>query len=126
MFSWRQWIILQIYIPGESRCEIMRKEKPVDLDGLRHFAGQTVDFINKSAVRENFPAQTDNDVSDQIICILKGNRCIPDCFLLTGITGGYIAGVNPFDNGEKSRGKANERIIIQMKKARRVVTPGFC
>ena len=43
----------------KSREEIIIGEEPVDLDGLNYLAGQTVDFVNKSAMNGTILAHTD-------------------------------------------------------------------
>ena len=46
----------------ESRENITIGEEPVDLDGLNYLAGQTVDFVNKCAMKGTMLAHTDGNV----------------------------------------------------------------
>ena len=51
----------------ESAEEIRIQEEPVDLDGLNYLAGQTVDFVNKSAMNGTLLAHTDGNVPNLIV-----------------------------------------------------------
>ena len=85
----------------ESRCEIKMKEEPVDLDGLNYLAGQTVDFINKSAMNGTILAHTDGSVPNLMVHIPKQDEYyLGQLFYFfefaCGVSG-YILGVNPFN-----------------------------
>ncbi|MCH1981094.1 glucose-6-phosphate isomerase [Ruminococcus sp. OA3] len=85
----------------ESRCEIRMKEEPVDLDGLNYLAGQTVDFINKSAMNGTILAHTDGSVPNLMVHIPKQDEYfLGQLFYFfefaCGVSG-YILGVNPFN-----------------------------
>jgi len=85
----------------KSREEIIIGEEPVDLDGLNYLAGQTVDFVNKSAMNGTILAHTDGQVPNLIINIPEVNEYyLGQLFYFfefaCGVSG-YILGVNPFN-----------------------------
>lgn len=85
----------------KSGCEIVLKEEPVDLDGLNYLAGQTVDFVNKSAMNGTILAHTDGSVPNLMVNIPEQNEYyLGQLFYFfefaCGVSG-YILGVNPFD-----------------------------
>ena len=85
----------------KSREEILIQKEPVDLDGLNYLAGQTVDFVNKSAMHGTLLAHTDGDVPNLMIHIPEMNeQYLGQLFYFfefaCGVSG-YILGVNPFD-----------------------------
>ena len=84
-----------------SSEEIVLKEEPVDLDGLNYLAGQTVDFVNKSAMNGTILAHTDGNVPNLLVNIPEQNEFyLGQLFYFfefaCGVSG-YILGVNPFD-----------------------------
>lgn len=84
-----------------SAEEIVLKEEPVDLDGLNYLAGQTVDFVNKSAMNGTILAHTDGCVPNLMINIPEQNEFyLGQLFYFfefaCGVSG-YILGVNPFN-----------------------------
>ena len=85
----------------KSTCEILIEEEEVDLDGLNYLTGQSVDFINKSAMKGTRLAHTDGSVPNLIINIPEQNEFyLGQLFYFfefaCGVSG-YILGVNPFD-----------------------------
>ena len=52
-----------------SREELKIGTEPVDLDGLNYLAGQTVDFVNKSAMNGTILAHTDGQVPNLMVKI---------------------------------------------------------
>ena len=85
----------------KSREEIIIGEEPVDLDGLNYLAGQTVDFVNKSAMNGTILAHTDGQVPNFVINIPEVNEFyLGELFYMfefaCGVSG-YLLGVNPFD-----------------------------
>ncbi len=85
----------------QSSCEILIEEEEVDLDGLNYLAGQSVDFINKSAMKGTRLAHTDGGVPNLIINIPEQNEFyLGQLFYFfefaCGVSG-YILGVNPFN-----------------------------
>lgn len=85
----------------ESRSTITIGEEPVDLDGLNYLAGQTVDFVNKSAMNGTILAHTDGNVPNLVINIPKQDEyTLGELFYFfefaCGVSG-YVLGVNPFD-----------------------------
>lgn len=85
----------------KSREELIIGEEPVDLDGLNYLAGQTVDFVNKSAMNGTILAHTDGNVPNLKIVIPEQNEYyLGQLFYFfefaCGISG-YLLGVNPFD-----------------------------
>lgn len=85
----------------KSSCEILIEEEEIDLDGLNYLAGQSVDFINKSAMKGTRLAHTDGGVPNLIINIPEQNEFyLGQLFYFfefaCGVSG-YILGVNPFD-----------------------------
>jgi len=85
----------------KSGCEIVLEEEPVDLDGLNYLAGQTVDFVNKSAMNGTILAHTDGSVPNLRVNIPEQNEYyLGQLFYFfefaCGVSG-YILGVNPFD-----------------------------
>jgi len=84
-----------------SQEEILMEEEPVDLDGLNYLAGQSVDFINKSAMNGTILAHTDGNTPNLMIHIPQQNEFyLGQLFYFfefaCGVSG-YILGVNPFD-----------------------------
>ena len=84
-----------------SREEIIIGEEPVDLDGLNYLAGQTVDFVNKSAMNGTILAHTDGQVPNTVINIPEVNEYyLGQLFYFfefaCGVSG-YVLGVNPFN-----------------------------
>ena len=84
-----------------SREEIILGMEEVDLDGLNYLAGQSVDFVNKSAMNGTILAHTDGQVPNFMINIPEVNEFyLGQLFYFfefgCGVSG-YILGVNPFD-----------------------------
>ena len=84
-----------------SSAEIVIGEEAVDLDGLNYLAGQTVDFVNKSAMNGTILAHTDGNVPNLVINIPEQNEFyLGQLFYFfefaCGVSG-YILGVNPFN-----------------------------
>jgi len=85
----------------KSREEIIIGEEPVDLDGLNYLAGQTVDFVNKSAMNGTILAHTDGQVPNFVVNIPEVNEFyLGELFYMfefaCGVSG-YLLGVNPFN-----------------------------
>ena len=85
----------------QSRETITIGEEPVDLDGLNYLAGQTVDFVNKSAMNGTILAHTDGQVPNLMINIPEANEFyLGQLFYFfefaCGVSG-YLLGVNPFN-----------------------------
>ena len=77
------------------------QEEPVDLDGLNYLAGQTVDFVNKSAMNGTLLAHTDGNVPNLIVNVPRQDEfSLGQLFYFfefaIGVSG-YISGVNPFN-----------------------------
>ena len=84
-----------------SREEIIIGEEPVDLDGLNYLAGQSVDFVNKSAMNGTILAHTDGNVPNTVVNIPEVNEYyLGQLFYFfefaCGVSG-YLLGVNPFN-----------------------------
>ena len=85
----------------QSRETITINEEPVDLDGLNYLAGQTVDFVNKSAMNGTILAHTDGQVPNFMIKVPEMNEFyLGELFYFfefaCGVSG-YLLGVNPFN-----------------------------
>ena len=85
----------------KSREEIIIGEEPVDLDGLNYLAGQTVDFVNKSAMNGTILAHTDGQVPNFVVNVPEVNEFyLGELFYFfefaCGVSG-YLLGVNPFN-----------------------------
>jgi len=85
----------------KSREEIIIGTEAVDLDGLNYLAGQTVDFVNKSAMNGTILAHTDGQVPNFMINVPEMNEFyLGQLFYFfefaCGVSG-YILGVNPFN-----------------------------
>ncbi|SFS06375.1 glucose-6-phosphate isomerase [Anaeromicropila populeti] len=85
----------------KSTCELVLEKEEVDLDGLNYLAGQTVDFINKSAMKGTLLAHTDGDVPNLIVKLPEQSEfCLGELMYFfefaCGVSG-YILGVNPFN-----------------------------
>ncbi len=95
-------IIFETVINVEkSREEIVIGEEPVDLDGLNYLAGQTVDFVNKSAMNGTILAHTDGQVPNFVVNVPEVNEFyLGELFYFfefaCGVSG-YLLGVNPFN-----------------------------
>jgi len=84
-----------------SREELFIGTEAVDLDGLNYLAGQTVDFVNKSAMNGTILAHTDGQVPNLLVNIPEVNEFyLGQLFYFfefaCGVSG-YVLGVNPFD-----------------------------
>lgn len=84
-----------------SREEILLGTEAVDLDGLNYLAGQSVDFVNKSAMNGTILAHTDGQVPNLMIHIPQADEFyLGELFYFfefgCGVSG-YLLGVNPFD-----------------------------
>jgi len=85
----------------KSREEIILGKEEVDLDGLNYLAGQSVDFVNKSAMNGTILAHTDGNVPNTVISIPEVNEYyLGQLFYFfefaCGVSG-YVLGVNPFN-----------------------------
>ena len=85
----------------KSRETLTIGEEPVDLDGLNYLAGQTVDFVNKSAMNGTILAHTDGQVPNLVVKIPEANEFyLGQLFYFfefaCGVSG-YMLGVNPFN-----------------------------
>lgn len=85
----------------KSRETLTIGEEPVDLDGLNYLAGQTVDFVNKSAMNGTILAHTDGQVPNLVVKIPEANEYyLGQLFYFfefaCGVSG-YMLGVNPFN-----------------------------
>ncbi len=85
----------------KSRETLTIGEEPVDLDGLNYLAGQTVDFVNKSAMNGTILAHTDGQVPNLMVKIPEVNEFyLGQLFYFfefaCGVSG-YLLGVNPFN-----------------------------
>lgn len=85
----------------KSRETLIIGEEPVDLDGLNYLAGQTVDFVNKSAMNGTILAHTDGQVPNLMVKIPEVNEFyLGQLFYFfefaCGVSG-YMLGVNPFN-----------------------------
>ncbi len=85
----------------KSREELTIGTEPVDLDGLNYLAGQTVDFVNKSAMNGTILAHTDGQVPNLMIKIPEETEFyLGQLFYFfefaCGVSG-YLLGVNPFN-----------------------------
>lgn len=84
-----------------SRETLTIGEEPVDLDGLNYLAGQTVDFVNRSAMNGTILAHTDGQVPNLMVKIPEANEFyLGQLFYFfefaCGVSG-YLLGVNPFN-----------------------------
>ena len=84
-----------------SRAELKIGTEPVDLDGLNYLAGQTVDFVNKSAMNGTILAHTDGQVPNLMVKIPEETEFyLGQLFYFfefaCGVSG-YLLGVNPFN-----------------------------
>ncbi|MCI8381574.1 MAG: glucose-6-phosphate isomerase [Lachnospiraceae bacterium] len=95
-------ILFETVINVETSREILTiGEEPVDLDGLNYLAGQTVDFVNKSAMNGTILAHTDGQVPNLVVRIPEVNEFyLGQLFYFfefaCGVSG-YMLGVNPFN-----------------------------
>jgi glucose-6-phosphate isomerase len=85
----------------KSREELTIGTEPVDLDGLNYLAGQTVDFVNKSAMNGTILAHTDGQVPNLMVKIPEETEFyLGQLFYFfefaCGVSG-YLLGVNPFN-----------------------------
>jgi glucose-6-phosphate isomerase len=85
----------------KSNTEIILEEEEVDLDGLNYLAGQSVDFVNKNAMKGTLLAHTDGNVPNLSVTLPEQNEFfLGELFYFfefaCGVSG-YILGVNPFD-----------------------------
>ena len=85
----------------KARGEIKIKEETVDLDGLNYLTGESIEFINKSAMQGTILAHTDGKVPNLLINIEQQDEySLGELFYFfefaCGVSG-YVLGVNPFD-----------------------------
>ena len=79
----------------------MLGKEEVDTDGMNYLAGQTVDFVNKSAMNGTILAHTDGQVPNLMVNVPEQNEYyLGQLFYFfefaCGISG-YLLGVNPFN-----------------------------
>ena len=95
-------IMFETVLDVETSREMLTiGEEPVDLDGLNYLAGQTVDFVNKSAMNGTILAHTDGQVPNLMVKIPEANEFyLGQLFYFfefaCGVSG-YLLGVNPFN-----------------------------
>ena len=85
----------------ESPAEIVLQKEDADTDGMNYLAGQTVDFVNKSAMNGTILAHTDGSVPNLMVRIPSQDAySLGQLFYFfefaCGISG-YLLGVNPFN-----------------------------
>ena len=85
----------------KPKAEIKLELEEVDLDGLNYLSGNTVDFINKSAMNGTILAHTDGLVPNLMVTMPEINEFyLGELFYFfefaCGVSG-YVSGVNPFD-----------------------------
>ncbi len=85
----------------ESPAEIVLQKEEVDTDGMNYLAGQTVDFVNKSAMNGTVLAHTDGSVPNLMVKIpCQDEFSLGQLFYFfefaCGVSG-YLLGVNPFN-----------------------------
>ena len=85
----------------ESAAEIVLQKEEKDTDGMNYLAGQTVDFVNKSAMNGTVLAHTDGNVPNLMVHIPRQDEySLGQLFYFfefaCGISG-YLLGVNPFN-----------------------------
>ncbi|MEF9840863.1 MAG: glucose-6-phosphate isomerase, partial [Lachnospiraceae bacterium] len=84
-----------------SHDEILIEKEPADLDGLNYLAGQSLDFVNKSAMNGTMLAHVDGGVPNlQINIPQKDEYCLGQLLYFfefaCGVSG-YLLGINPFN-----------------------------
>lgn len=94
-----------------SRDELIIGEEAVDLDGLNYLAGNTVEFVNRSAMSGTILAHVDGGVPNLVIGIPQQNEFyLGQLFYFfefaVGVSG-YLLGINPFDQPGVESYKAN-------------------
>jgi glucose-6-phosphate isomerase len=85
----------------KSTEEIVIEKEDEDVDGLNYLAGQTMDFVNKSAMKGTLLAHTDGNVPNLMVNLPEQNEFfLGELFYFfefaCGVSG-YLLGVNPFD-----------------------------
>ncbi|MEG0109242.1 MAG: glucose-6-phosphate isomerase [Lachnospiraceae bacterium] len=85
----------------ESEESILIEKESDDLDGLNYLAGQSLDFVNKSAMNGTMLAHVDGGVPNLLIHIPRQDEyCLGQLIYFfefaCGISG-YLLGINPFD-----------------------------
>ena len=95
-------IMFETVLSGEeSPAEIVLQKEDVDTDGMNDLAGQTVDFVNKSAMNGTILSHTDGNVPNLMVKIPSQDAySLGQLFYFfefaCGISG-YLLGVNPFN-----------------------------
>ena len=83
------------------RFDLTIEAEDVDLDGLNYLAGSTVDFVNKKAFEGTVLAHVDGGVPNLVVEIPELTAYsfgyMVYFFEKACAMGGYLAGVNPFD-----------------------------
>ena len=95
----------------ESEAEIVLQKEEKDTDGMNYLAGQTVDFVNKSAMNGTVLAHTDGNVPNLMVRIPRQDAySLGQLFYFfefaCGISG-YLLGVNPFNQSGVESYKKN-------------------
>ena len=95
----------------ESPAEIVLQKEDVDTDGMNYLAGQTVDFVNKSAMNGTILAHTDGNVPNLMVKIPSQDAySLGQLFYFfefaCGVSG-YLLGVNPFNQPGVESYKSN-------------------
>ena len=90
--------VVQITKP---KFDLTIESETVDLDGLNYLAGATVDFVNKKAFQGTVLAHVDGGVPNLIVEVPEMTPYafgyLVYFFEKACAMGGYLAGVNPFD-----------------------------
>lgn len=94
-----------------SRDELIIGQESVDLDGLNYLAGQSVEFVNRSAMSGTILAHVDGGVPNLVVGVPEQNEYyLGQLFYFfefaVGISG-YLLGINPFDQPGVESYKAN-------------------
>lgn len=86
---------------AKSNATILLEKEEVDTDGLNYLTGESLDFVNKSAMKGTRLAHVDGDVPNLFIGVKdKSEESLGQLFYFfefaCGVSG-YMLGVNPFD-----------------------------
>lgn len=85
----------------EPQDDISLGLEETDLDGLNYLAGETMDFVNKNAMKGTILAHVDGGVPNLMVTIPKMNEFyLGELFYFFEFAcaiSGYLLGINPFD-----------------------------
>lgn len=90
-----------VILIDKPEVDLIIEKEEIDLDGLNYLAGKSVDYVNKQAAKGVILAHVDGNVPNLVINLPEASAYhlgyLFYFFEKTVAIGGYLLGVNPFD-----------------------------